>query len=112
MPNSRIDDKFRDVVSQAGNSNLELKAPSRLKARLYSALIREQQATGPLQSLSHTEAEGRGLCVFEKLVQIAPAGERAQTPFFCWACHARILAEKIEGAPVYWLNCPYANFQK
>ena len=87
-------------------------APSRLKARVYSALVGTQQETGPLQTLTESEAAGHRLCIFEKLVQIAPIGERAKAPFICWTCHARILAEYVENAPVFWPNCPYAAFQK
>jgi len=111
MPNSRSEHLFRRLLSQKGKPSPETKAPSRLRARIYSALIREQQVSGPLQSLSDTQAGGHGLCVFEKLVQITPAPEHAKAVFFCWACHARILGEKIEGAPIYWPNCPYARFQ-
>ncbi len=53
-------------------------APSRLKAKIYSALLRRQQESGPLLSLSETWSAGRGLCVYEKLVQILPVGERAK----------------------------------
>src|SRR5205807_2591515 len=108
---NQSDDEFKRVL-QAGNSGLEATAPSRLKARVYSALIREQQTSGPLQSPSNTQAAGHGLCIFEKLVQIAPIREEAKTPFFCWPCHARVLGEKIEGAPIFWAHCPYAGFQK
>lgn len=90
----------------------EERAPSRLKARAYSAIVRAQQETGPLQSLTQSEMDGYRLCVFEKLVQIAPIAERAKSPFFCWSCHARLLAEQMENAPIYWANCPYAVFQK
>jgi hypothetical protein len=30
--------------------------------------------------------------------------------FFCWGRHVRILAERMEHAPIRWANCPYANF--
>ncbi len=99
---------FRETFGSAS----EERAPSRLKARTYSALIRAQQETGALPSLTQSEAAGHGLCVFEKLVQIAPIPEMAKTPFFCSRCHARILAEHMENAPIYWPNCPYAAFQK
>jgi hypothetical protein len=89
----------------------EERAPSRLKARAYSAIVRAQQKTGPLQSLTQSEVDGYRLCVFEKLVQIAPIGEQAKSPFFCSVCHARVLAERMENAPIYWPNCPYAVFQ-
>ena len=111
MPN-RSDDKFRHMLSQVSETTTEARAPSRLKARVYSALIREQQMSGPLESLADTQAKGRNLCVFEKLVQIAPIGDSAKAPFFCWTCHARILAERLEGAPIYWSHCPYVRFQK
>ncbi len=111
MPNGKSDEILRSLLP-AEDSDVEIKAPARLKARLYSALVREQQASGPLMGLSQTEVSGRGLCIFEKLVQISPIGEKAKEPFFCWRCHARVLAERFEGAPIYWANCPYADFQK
>jgi hypothetical protein len=96
----------------------EFRAPSRLKSRIYSALV--EQREGRLlsdirrpsgRSLSRVKAEGRKLCVFEELVQIAPIGESAKRPNLCRICHARILAETIENAPVYWPGCPYVQFQ-
>lgn len=68
----------------------EERAPSSLKARLYSALIHEQQQTGPLASLDASVEAGHEICVFEKLVQIAAVGEQLQSPFFCQVCHARV----------------------
>ena len=88
------------------------RAPSSLKARLYTALVREQQTTGPLASLDANVSAGRGVCVFEKLVQIAPIGNEAKTPFFCGVCHARILGEHFEKPPIFWSNCPYVAFKK
>ena len=87
-------------------------APSHLKANIYSALVRRQQESGPLLSLSETKLAARGLCVFEKLVQILPVGERAKSFNCCSICHARVLAETMENAPIYWGNCPYVGFQK
>ena len=89
----------------------DFRAPARLKSRIYSALIERQQSDGPLLSLSEVKARGRRLCVFEELVQIAPVGESTKQPNFCRVCHARILAENVENAPVYWSGCPYAQFQ-
>ena len=88
------------------------RAPSRLKSRIYSALLKRQQDDGPLLSLSQVKAGGRKLCVFEELVHIAPVSESAKQPNFCRVCHARVLAENIEKAPLYWRGCPYAQFQK
>jgi hypothetical protein len=87
------------------------RTPSSLKARLYSALVREQQSSGPLASLDQTVTAGYGVCVFEKLVQIAPIGENAKSRFFCQVCHARVLAEALENAPIYWPHCPYVAFK-
>ncbi len=86
--------------------------PSHLKASIYSALVRRQQESGPLLSLSETKLAARGLCVFEKLVQILPVRERAKSFNCCSICHARVLAETMENAPIYWGNCPYVGFQK
>jgi hypothetical protein len=87
------------------------KAPPRLKSRTYTALIRKQQKTGPLQDLTATKQGGRKLCVFEDLVQISPVGRKAESAFFCHICHARMLAEKLEHPPIYWPGCPYVRFQ-
>ena len=90
----------------------ELATPSRLKSRLYSALIRRQEESGPLASLTATKAAGRGLCVFEELVQISPLGEKGKSFNTCRLCHARVLAETLENAPIHWEHCPYVGFQE
>lgn len=87
------------------------RAPSRLRSRIYTAMIREQQASGPLESVKETKAAGRKLCVFEELVQIAPVGETLQRKFPCHVCHARKLAESLENPPIWWPHCPYAEFK-
>jgi hypothetical protein len=110
MPEANWDQEFSRILREP--ENLEKRAPSSLKARLYTALIREQQSTGPLSSLDATVAAGRTVCVFEKLVQILPVPDERKTPFFCSICHARILGEHIEQAPIFWSNCPYVAFKK
>ena len=87
-------------------------APSRLKAKVYSALVRRQAQSGSLLSLSESTASGRTLCVFEQLVQISPVGEKAKSLNFCRVCHARIMAEHFNNAPIYWSGCPYVAFKK
>lgn len=88
------------------------RSPARLKARLYSALLGLQQESGPLRSLGTTRVQGYGLCVFEDLWRrVAPSG-RAQCLNCCGPCHARALAEHLEGAPIFWKNCPYVAFGK
>ena len=87
------------------------RASSRLKSRIYSALVERQAESGPLATLTQSKAAGHGLCVFEALVQIAPLPEKAKSVNICRICHARVLAEKMENAPIWWPSCPYADFQ-
>jgi hypothetical protein len=87
------------------------KTSSRLKSRIYSALIRKQQESGPLQTVSDTKGSGSPLCYFEDLVQIVPVGERAEQFNCCSVCHARVLGERVEPAPIWWPHCPYVRFQ-
>ncbi len=89
----------------------DFRGSSRLKSRIYSALVERQSQDGPLLSLGATKDSGRELCVFEALVQIAPVGESLKRLNLCHICHARVLGERIENAPVYWPGCPYAQFQ-
>jgi hypothetical protein len=86
-------------------------ASSRLKSRIYSRLMLEEAAEGPLLGLAETKADGRGLCVFEELVRIAPVGETLQSRNYCRICHARVAGERIENAPIYWPHCPYVLLQ-
>ncbi len=90
----------------------ERRAPARLKSRIYTAIIRAQQEDGALATLSASKQSGRDLCVFEQLGEIAPVGAQAKSTFYCNVCHARILAEHMDNAPIWWPNCPYSNFQK
>jgi len=87
------------------------RAPSRLKSRIYSRLVREQAANGPLLSLSDTKTSGGALCIFEELVSVAPVGDAVKAKNCCRICHARVVAERIERAPIYWPHCPYVRFQ-
>jgi hypothetical protein len=87
------------------------RAPSTLKSRIYSRIVEELAATGPLLSLSGSKHAGRGLCVFEELVRISPVTEGVKCKNPCRVCHARVLGERVEGAPIYWPHCPYVEFQ-
>jgi len=109
MTNSDDEREFSRLLRQP--QEVSQQAPSSLKARLYSAFVREQQVSGPLASLDDTVAAGHGICVFEKLVQIAPVGEDAKSRFICYVCHARALAEKFDSPPIYWPHCPYVTFK-
>jgi len=111
MPSLR-DDEFMKTIADAVELGESTLAPADLKARLYSALVRQQSRTGPLMSLTETHAHGHQLCVFEQLVRIAPVGETMKSLNMCRVCHARVLAEHLENAPIYWGGCPYVEFKK
>ena len=97
-----------ETDAQAGATE---RAPARLKARLYSALVAEQAAHGPLRALEASKADGRPLCVFETLLLVVP-GTRATSMNPCRVCHARVLAEHVESPPIFWPHCPYVDFSK
>ncbi len=94
-----------DAAAAAG------RAPARLKSRLYSALVAQQAAAGPLRSLPSTQAAGGHLCVFEHVLRVVP-NEQVASMNPCRVCHARVLAERFESPPIYWPHCPYVDFQK
>lgn len=112
MNNHNPTDPFENLVADAGPPEPEGKAPSSLKSRIYSALVRVQASSGSLLGLGECQEAGHGLCVFEQLVQIVPIGERFKAMNICQVCHARVLAEHFDNAPIYWPNCPYVKFQE
>jgi len=85
-------------------------APARLKSRIYSALVNHLSETGPLLSLPVTKANGRQLCVFEEAVAALPFSDGVKSKNPCRVCHARILGERLEWAPIFWPDCPYSTF--
>lgn len=105
------DEQFIERIADEVELTEPPPAPTRLKAKVYSALIERQAETGPLMSLTESKACGHELCVFEELVRIAPVGERAKSLNICRVCHARVLAEQVENAPIYWGGCPYVELK-
>lgn len=87
------------------------RAPARLKSKIYSAMMRRQAATGPLLTLTATKAAGHALCVFEDALRIAAPNERVDSMNPCRVCHARLLGERVESAPIFWPHCPYVEFR-
>jgi hypothetical protein len=113
--NSRLPEEelFETMAERAGDPEAgPLLAPARLKARIYSALIKRQQESGPLRSLAETKAGGAKLCIFEEAWTLAALGDEMKCLNLCRVCHARLLAEKMYKAPIYWSGCPYADFHK
>jgi hypothetical protein len=102
-------DHFFEDLAEA--TDVERRAPTRLKSRIYSALMSHAAASGPLRPLGACEQAGGALCVWETLARAAAAGTLDQFNY-CRVCHARVLAEHIERAPIAWHGCPYADFQK
>lgn len=103
---------FVQLAERTDARNYPTRAPARLKSRLYSRLMEQHASTGPLCSLSITQAEGRALCVFERGLQLVPVGEAVKSMNPCRICHARILGEYLDRAPIFWAHCPYAEFQR
>jgi hypothetical protein len=114
MPDQKQDDKlFGQLADHTGlGSTPSPAAPSRLKARIYSALMLRESASKRLRSIPETKSEGRKLCVFEELVRIAPVTTNMKSLNICRICHARVLGEAMEKPPIYWANCPYVEFKK
>jgi len=106
------DDLFAKFAETTEPADASARAPARLKSKLYSALIRHQEASGPLLSLSETQEAGHGLCIFESLWEKLPLGQSANCFNCCSVCHARVLGERLEQAPIYWGHCPYVTFKK
>ena len=105
-------DEWMQFITDGSELEEAHSASSRLKARVYSALVQRQAESGPLMSLTEVKVGGRELCVFENLVQIAPSGEMVESFNFCRVCHARFLAEHLEHPPIYWSGCPYVALKK
>lgn len=101
------DEEFIERVAETAELADRGPAPSRLKAKLYSTLMQRAAETGPLLNLRDTKACGHKLCIFEEFVRIAPVNDKAKSLNICRACHARMLAEHMENAPIYWSGCPY-----
>jgi hypothetical protein len=114
MPDKETEERlFSQLADQTGLASAPAPAaPSRLKARIYSALMLRESASKRLRSIPETKAEGRKLCVFEELVRIAPVSAQMKSLNICRICHARVLGESMEKPPIYWANCPYVQFKK
>ncbi|MBI4910248.1 MAG: hypothetical protein HY820_41905 [Acidobacteria bacterium] len=99
-----------DIIRSAERSiDAPEKASSRLKSRILSELILMEQAEGPLRILSQSRAAGEQLCIFEHAVALLPSDDlQSRNP--CAVCHARLLGEHVENAPIYWPGCPYSRY--
>lgn len=105
-------DRDRFFLTLASSADRDEPAPARLKSKIYSALIAHQAASGPLLSLAATKAEGGQLCVFESALCALPVQDSVKSMNPCRICHARVLGERFETAPIFWPHCPYSDFHR
>jgi len=103
------DDLWFERLAASGPGN-EDRTPARLKSRIYSALVARMGDTGPLLDLPATKSAGGHLCVFENALALLPLGADLQSLNPCRVCHARVLGERMEHAPIFWPGCPYSEF--
>jgi hypothetical protein len=87
-------------------------APAKLKSRVYSALVARMAESGSLLDLADSKRSGATLCVFETTLTVLPAGTGVGSMNPCRICHARLLGERMEHAPIFWPGCPYSEFHR
>jgi hypothetical protein len=85
-------------------------APARLKSKVYSALVTSMAQSGPLLDLTDVKDGGGHLCVFERAIVMLPVGAGVGSRNPCRICHARVLGERLQHAPIFWPGCPYSDF--
>ena len=85
-------------------------APAHLKSKVYSSLVTSMAQSGPLLDLRDVKDAGEHLCVFEHAIAVLPVGAGVGSRNPCRICHARVLGERLEHAPIFWPRCPYSEF--
>jgi len=108
MPDDRW---FEQLVDATGDVTGD-SAPARLESKVYSALVAQMAESGSLLDLTETKKAGGRLCVFEQILAVAPPATSIQSRNPCRICHARLLGERMEHAPIFWPGCPYADFHR
>ena len=104
------DDLWFERLAEAAGEAVPERAPARLKSRVYSALVTRMAESGSLLDLAETKNSGGRLCVFEAALTVLPSVTNVGAMNPCRVCHARILGERVEHAPIFWPGCPYAGF--
>jgi hypothetical protein len=105
------DDLWFDALADtAAAASTDDRAPATLKSKIYSALVTQMAASGPLLDLRATKDAGGDLCVFEHTLTLLPVGTDIRSMNPCRVCHARVLGERMSRAPIFWPGCPYAQF--
>lgn len=104
------DDRWFEQLAEATGDLVAERAPARLKSKTYSAVVTELAASGPLRDLRETSRAGGRLCVFEQALALVPLGSEVRSMNPCRVCHARVLGEQMNHAPIFWPGCPYSEF--
>jgi hypothetical protein len=100
---------FERLAETIGDGSSE-HAPATLKSKIYSGLVVGMAERGPLLDLAATKNAGAHLCVFEQALTVLPVGTNIRSMNPCRICHARVLGERLQHAPIFWAGCPYADF--
>ena len=106
------DDLWLERVAELTGEVTPESAPAKLKSRIYSALVARMAESGSLLDLTETRKAGGHLCVFETALTVLPVGTNIRSMNPCRICHARVLGERLEHAPIFWPGCPYSEFHK
>src|SRR5688572_20933576 len=104
------DDLWFERLAEATGELTPERAPARLKSRIYSALVVQMAESGSLLDLADNKRSGARLCVFETALTLVPLGTGVSSMNPCRICHARLLGERMEHAPIFWPGCPYSEF--
>jgi hypothetical protein len=106
------DDLWFQRLADASDDISHERAPARLKSAIYSALVARMAESGSLLDLAESKGAGARLCVFENVLTALPLGADIRSMNPCRVCHARVLAERMVRAPIFWPGCPYSEFHK
>lgn len=104
------DDRWFERLAEATGESTPERAPARLTSRTYSAIVARMAESGSLLDLTQTKNAGGRLCVFETALTLLPLGANVSSMNPCRICHARILGERMDDAPIFWPGCPYSDF--
>jgi hypothetical protein len=104
------DDLWFERLADAVGGESEERAPARLKSKIFSALVARLTEEGPLLDLSQCRDAGGHLCVFEHMLTVLPRQSAIASMNPCRVCHARVLGERMDRAPIFWPGCPYSDF--
>ena len=103
------DDAWFQQLADMTRTTNEDRCPAHLKSKVYSSLVNSMAQSGPLLDLSDIKDAGGHLCVFEHAITMLPLGPGIGSMNPCRICHARVLGERLEHAPIFWPGCPYSE---